>query len=169
MDKVHSLFITLFYFRSDRFVQLLILILILILILYFLIYTGFVAKLESRKSNCLLSNFFLLWLKLWIDSALQVIVIVLKYFTVIVIKNVIGYFKYLFWTGATHPEFRKFFSFSWFEWRMDGETSLFLLWVDSLKLVKREEKQLRQFILWSSCLRGERRETVARGERRGCV
>ena len=55
MDKVYSLFITLFFFRSDRFVQLLFLIPILILILYFLVYTGFVARLESRKSNCLLS------------------------------------------------------------------------------------------------------------------
>ena len=45
-DKVHRLFVTLSYFRPDRFVQLLSLIPILILLLYLLVsidlvYTGF--------------------------------------------------------------------------------------------------------------------------------
>ena len=58
-DKIHRLFVTLSYFRLDRFVQLLSLIPILILLLYFLVsinlvYADIVAKLEARKSKCLL-------------------------------------------------------------------------------------------------------------------
>ena len=48
-----------FYSRPDRFVELLSLLPIIILLLYFLfsidlVYTGIVARLEERKSNCLL-------------------------------------------------------------------------------------------------------------------
>ena len=56
-DRVHRLFVTLSNFLPDRLVQLLSLIPILILLLYFLVsidlvYTGILARLEERKSNC---------------------------------------------------------------------------------------------------------------------
>ena len=55
-DKVHRLFVTLYYFRPDRFVQLLSLIPILVLLLYFLVsidlvYTVFFARLYERKKQ----------------------------------------------------------------------------------------------------------------------
>ena len=59
-DSVHRLFVTLSNCRPDEFVQILILLPILFSLLYILVsidlvYTGFLVRLEDRKSNCFLS------------------------------------------------------------------------------------------------------------------
>ena len=59
-DRVHSLFVTLYFCQPEVYVQLLSLILILILLFYILVsiglvYFGLFASLNERKSNCFLS------------------------------------------------------------------------------------------------------------------
>ena len=54
LDKVHRLFVTLSYFRPDRFVHLhslipILILLLCVLVLIDLVYTGILARLEEKK------------------------------------------------------------------------------------------------------------------------